>query len=129
MAHPNEDLLRKGFEAFAKGDIETVQGLFADDIVWHVGGNNQLSGDYKGKQEVVGWLAKNAELTGGTLKVEPHDILANDEHVVALITATGQREGKSLSDNACQVHHVSGGKVTEVWLHAGDQKAVDDFWS
>ena len=129
MGHPNEDLLRKGLEAFGRGDLDTVQSLFADDIVWHVGGNNQLSGDYKGKQEVLGWLAKNAELSGGTLKVEPHDILGNDEHVVALITATAQREGKSLRDNATQVYHVTDGKVTEVWLHAGDQKAVDDFWS
>ena len=129
MGHPNEDLLRKGFAAFGKGDLETVQGLFTDDVVWHVGGNNQLSGDYKGKAEVMGWLGKNMELSGGTLSVEPHDILGNDEHVVALITATAQRESMSLRDNACQVHHVAGGKVTEVWLHAGDQKAVDEFWS
>ena len=129
MGHPNEDLLRNAFAAFGTGDLETVQGVFTDDVVWHVGGNNQLSGDYKGKSEVMGWLGKNMELSGGTLKVEPHDILANDKHVVALITATAQREGMSFRDNACQVHHVSGGKVTEVWLHAGDQKAADEFWA
>lgn len=129
MAHPNEELLRKGLDAFGKGDLDTVQSLFADDIVWHVGGNNQLSGDYKGKQEVMGWLGKNAELTGGSLRVEPHDVLGNDEHAVALINVSAQREGKSLNDNAAQVCHISGGKLTEVWVHAGDQKAVDEFWS
>ncbi len=129
MAHPNEDLMRKGLEAFGKGDMETVQDLFADDIVWHVPGTSQLSGDYKGQGEVLGWLGKNAELSGGTLRTEVHDVLANDEHAVALFTVTAQREGKSLRDNACQVAHVSGGKVTESWIHAGDQQAVDDFWS
>lgn len=128
MAHPNEDLLRKGFEAFGKGDLDTVQGLFADDIVWHVPGNSQVSGDYKGQGEVMGWLGKNAELSGGTLRVEVHDILANDEHAVALFTVSAQREGKSLRDNAVQVAHISGGKVTESWTHAGDQQTVDEFW-
>ncbi len=129
MAHPNEEMLRKGIDAFGKGDLDTVQSLFADDIVWHVGGNNQLSGDYKGKQEVMEWLGKNAELSGGTLRVEPHDVLGNDEHAVALITVSAQRDGESLNDNAAQVCHVAGGKITEVWLHAGDQQAVDQFWS
>jgi ketosteroid isomerase-like protein len=128
MAHPNEELFRKGLDAFAKGDMDTLQSLFADDIVWHVGGNSQLSGDYKGQGEVMGWLGKNAELSGGTIRVEPHDVLANDEHGVALITVTAQRDGKSLRDNAVQVVHVSGGKVTESWLHAGDQQTVDAFW-
>jgi ketosteroid isomerase-like protein len=129
MAHPNEELVRKGFDAFAKGDLETVQSTFADDIVWHVPGSSQLSGDYKGQGEVLGWLGKNAELSGGTLKTEVHDILANDEHAVALFTITAQREGKSLHDNAVQIAHVSGGKVTESWIHPGDQQTVDDFWS
>ena len=33
MAHQNEDLLRQGFEAFSKGDMEGVAALFADDVV------------------------------------------------------------------------------------------------
>jgi hypothetical protein len=129
MAHPNEELLRKGFDAFGKGDLDGVKALFADDIVWHVPGSSQLSGDYKGQGEVMAWLGKNLELSGGTLKTEVHDVLGNDEHAVALFTITAQREGKSLHDNACQVVHVSGGKVTESWLHPGDQKTVDEFWS
>jgi hypothetical protein len=37
MAHPNEDLLRRGYEAFGAGDIDTVLGIFDHGIVWHVG--------------------------------------------------------------------------------------------
>ena len=129
MAHPNEDLIRSGFEAFATGDLEAIRGLFADDIVWHFPGTSPISGDYHGADEVLGWLGKNFELSGGTLKVEPHDVLANDDHVVALIRVTAQREGKSLDDNSVQVFHVQDGKATEVWLNPMDQQASDDFWS
>ena len=31
MAHPNEDLVRRGYEAFATGDMATLNELFADD--------------------------------------------------------------------------------------------------
>jgi ketosteroid isomerase-like protein len=129
MAHPNEELVRRGYDAFASGDMAVIDELMAEDIVWHFPGNSQVSGDFKGKAAVMSWLAKQAELSGGTLRVEPHDILANDEHGVALVRVTAQRGGKSLDDQSDQVFHISGGKVTESWINPTDQTATDDFWS
>ena len=129
MAHPNEDLLRRGYDAFGSGDMATIAGLFADDIVWHFPGRNPLAGDYKGRDEVLAFFAKSMEMAGGTLKVEVHDVLANDEHGVGLFRATGQRGTKRLADNGVNVFHIKDGKATEVWSHAGDPVAVDEFWS
>lgn len=129
MAHPNEDLIRRAFDAFGKGDMETLGGLFADDAVFHVPGKSSISGDYKGKDQIFGFFAKVMELTGGTFKVETHDVVANDEHAVALSTGTAEREGNRLSDNSAMVHHIQDGKIAEVWLHPGDQYAGDEFWS
>jgi uncharacterized protein len=129
LAHPNEDLVRRGFAAFGTGDIATLRELFADDIVWHVGGRSPITGDYKGKAEVLGFFAQLAERAGGTFRTDLHDVLANDEHVVALVKVTAEREGKTLKDNGAQVFHVHGGKVSETWFHPGDQYASDEFWS
>jgi ketosteroid isomerase-like protein len=129
MAHPNEDLVRRGFAAFGAGDMATLSELFADDVVWHAGGRNPLSGDYKGKDEVFGFFAKIAEGTGGTFRLDIHDLVVNDEHVVALLRSTGERQGKTLSDNGVQVFHVKDGHVTESWFHPSDQYAADEFWS
>ena len=129
MAHPNEDIVRRGFAAFGTGDIATLRELLADDTVWHVGGRSPITGDYKGKDEVLGFFAQLAERTRGTFRVDVHDVLANDHHVVALVKGTGEREGKTLNDNGAQVFHVQGGKVTEEWFHPGDQYANDEFWS
>jgi ketosteroid isomerase-like protein len=38
MAHANEELLRQGYEAFSKGDMEALAALFAHDVVWHTPG-------------------------------------------------------------------------------------------
>jgi ketosteroid isomerase-like protein len=129
MAHANEDLLRRGFDAFGRGDMAAIAELFADDIVWHSPGNSPLSGDYKGRDSVLALFGKIAELSGGTLKVEVHDILANDEHGVVLTRGTAQRGGKSLDDNGVQVFHLRDGKAVESWFHPGDQAAADRFWS
>jgi ketosteroid isomerase-like protein len=35
MGHPNEDLVRRGYDAFGSGDMQTLRELFHPDIVWH----------------------------------------------------------------------------------------------
>jgi uncharacterized protein len=128
MAHPNEDLIRKGYESFAVGDMAALSDLFADDIIWHAPGRNQLAGTLRGKEELFDYLKKFVELTGGTFKLEIHTVLADDEHVVVLARATGEREGRTLDDNGVQVFHVKNGKITEQWLYPGDVYAGDEFW-
>lgn len=120
--HPNEALIRKGYEAFADGDLETLRELFADDILWHVGGNARISGDYKGQEEVF-------ELTGGTMKLEEHDVLANDDDVVALVRGTAERDAKTFDQNEVHVMHVADGEVTEFWGFEEDQAAAAEFWA
>ncbi len=127
MAHPNEDLLRRGYDAFAKGDMDTLNELFADDVVWHSAGNNPLAGDYHGKQEVFGLFARLNELTD-SFEQELHDILANDEHAVALVRVRGSRGDRTMEQNAVHVFHMVDGKVKEYWLHNFDQAASDAFW-
>jgi uncharacterized protein len=129
MSHPNEDLLRKGYAAFGEGDIDTVMGLLADDIKWHVPGRGAVAGDYSGKEEVGAFFSKLVELTNGNFRLELHDVLANDDHGVVLVHATAQREGKSIEGNDVHVWHLSDGKATEHWAHPGDQYASDEFWS
>ena len=129
MAHPNEELVRKGYDAFSRGDMDTLRNIvFADNITFHIPGSNQLAGDYAGQEKVFGFLGKVMELTGGTFRPEVHDILANDEHAVALAGHTGQREGKSSNYRSVHVMHVRGGKIAEFWEHP-DQPAFDAFWS
>ncbi len=129
MAHPDEDLVRRAYEAFAAGDPDTIEGLLADDVEWHLPGDNPLAGDYRGKQQVLEVLARSTERSGGTLRVELHDLLANDQHTVALARLRAERQGRTLDDTTVQVFHVEGGEITSSWTHPFDQRHVDDFWS
>ena len=127
--HPNADLLRKGYEAFDKGDMAVLTNLFAENVVWHVPGNSPISGEHRGREAVFAAFAKTVELSGGSFKIELHDLLANDEHTVALTRATGSRQGKQLNSLDTDVYHMANGKVTEFWSFAEDQRLTDEFWS
>ena len=127
--HPNVALLRKGYEAFARGDIAAITDLFAEDMVWHVPGNNLISGEHKGRDAVFAVFAKTMELTGGTFKIDVHDIVANDEHTVSLTRASGSRQGKQLDLGGVDIYHIRNGKVTECWSFTEDQRLDDEFWS
>ena len=127
--HPNAALLRNGYAAFATGDMATLRELFADDIVWHVSGASPLAGDYNGREAVFAFFSRSTELSGGTLRIELHDVVANDEHAVALARETASRQGKRLNAREAHVYHVRNGKVTEFWSFAEDQRAEDEFWS
>ena len=127
--HPNAELLRKGYEAFDKGDMAVLTNLFAEDVVWHVAGTSPISGEHRGREAVFAAFAKTVELSGGSFKIELHDVLANDEHTVALTRATGSRQGRQLSSLDTDVYHMSNGKVTEFWSFAEDQRLTDEFWS
>ena len=127
--HPNLESARASYEAFAKGDMETVSANMSDDIVWHTAGNHILSGDYVGKEAVFGFFARLMEETGGNFKNEIHDLLANDEHVVALVIGTATRGDKTLEGRTVHVFHMEDGKLKEFWAFAEDQSVVDEFWS
>ncbi len=130
MAHPNEDLLRDGYAAFGRGDLDALQNqFFAADIRWHYPGQSPFGGDYEGIAQVLDWLGRTFEASGGTIRVELRDVLANDEHAVALVTTRAERAGKQLEDDNVQVFHIRDGKATEVWTYPSDLYAADAFWS
>jgi uncharacterized protein len=129
MAHPNEDLVRGGYEAFAKGAVETVMARFDEDIVWHIPGRSAIAGDYRGHQGDMEFFGKLMEMTGGTFRLDVHDLLASDDHVVALIRSTAERNGTTRTSNTAHVWHVSDGKATEFWGLSEQPYEDDDFWS
>ncbi len=128
MTHPNEDLLRRGYAAFASGDMETVQSIMADDIAWHIGGSSQISGDYHGHPEVLAFFGRVFEISGGTFRVDVHDVLANDEHGTVLVTAHGERDGHTMAAREVHIWHLADGKGTEFWGFIENPDEVDAFF-
>ncbi len=125
----NLEVARKAYAAFDTGDMQGVLDSMSDDIVWHFGGNNPLTGTYRGKDEVIGMMGRLLEETGGTFKVDVHDILANGVHGVALVNTSASRNGKTATGRAVHIwHDDEDAKTTEFWTIAENQEDFDALW-
>ena len=122
--HPNVATTRAGIEAFVKGDIATLTGMIADDVVWHAPGNNQYAGTLNGKEETMARMGRLAQ-DGVAISFDIHDVVGNDEHVVAMVEATFTKGSNSARGRMVQVFHVRDGQMREFWAFSEDQAAVD----
>ena len=122
-------VVRRGYEAFNSGDIETLKGLFAPDAVYRVGGSGGLAGVKQGQEEILAYLGELFSQSGGTVKVELQDLIAGERHTVALQSAQAQRNGQSLEQQGALVFTLRDGKVTEVNEFQEDTAKASEFWS
>ena len=124
--HPNVARIRDMYAAFAKGDLAALNDVFAEDLLWHEGGRNQISGDYRGREAVFGLFGRAMEVTQGSFHFDLHAVLADDEHGVALLAISASRDGRSAKVNAVDVMHLRDGKVVEIWTVPADQYVFDE---
>ena len=126
----NEDTVRQGYEAFGRGDMDTLRSIMQPDVIQSVPGNNKVSGDHKGVDSVLGYYATLFDLTGGTLKAELQTATAKGaDTVVAVHRLSAQREGKSYDRDETLTFTFAGGKISRLDEEHGDQAAFDDFFS
>lgn len=110
MAHPNEDAVRRAYDAFDKGDLDTLKGLVAADVTWHEAGNPE---PIRGREAV---LQRAAAAAGLETDIDVHAILADDDHVVTLLRARLRKpNGEEVSYPVVEVAHVRDGMLTERW--------------
>jgi len=108
--------VRQAFDAFGRGDLQTVGDTFTEDAVWHGRGSTKFGKDFKGRHATMANIMEYAQ-TFQDIKQDIHDILASDSHVAALVTATVSRNGKTYQDQQVFLFHVNdAGKVTEAWI-------------
>jgi ketosteroid isomerase-like protein len=121
MAHPNADLVRRGYEAALAGDMVTFGEMIADDAKWHWPAAPG-PGDVLGKEAVIAMLSEPMP-EGVSWDSEIHAVLADDEHAVALIKNTVVHNGETIQNDVVQIYHVAGGRVTEAWVAPVDPAA------
>jgi len=129
MGASNASTIRKAYDDFANRNISAVFDVFDAGITWQVSGHSPLSGVYAGHEQVGGFFGRTMELSGGTFSIDVHNVLAEDDLVVALVTVNAQRNGVSASFPEVHVWRVQNGKVTQFREYQGDEQREDQFWS
>jgi len=116
----NVEIVKKGYAAFAAGDLETALSTLDDNIEWVVPGQSKLGGTYRGKAEVTEFLGKLAEKSFTTA---PSRFLADDDVVVVLTQTTAGGESAPAAD----VYTFRDGKAVKA-QNFGDTAMQERIW-
>jgi uncharacterized protein len=113
----NVEHIKKGYEAFAAGDVETLMSLLDDNIEWIQPGDSAVSGTYHGKGELGDMLSRLAEKSP---TITPRRFLADGDMVVVLSDTTAG--GEAAQD--AEVYTLRDGKTVRAQLY-GDTAMME----
>ena len=122
------EVIRRGYAAFSAGDLATLTELFTDDAVWHVPGSGSLSGTKHGRDEILSFFGELMTRSDGTLVVTLDDVVAGDNHTVALNRNQATRDAHTLEQNAVIVFQLRDGRVADARQFFDDTAKNDEFW-
>jgi ketosteroid isomerase-like protein len=113
----NIEVIKKGYEAFSAGDVDTVMSSTDDNIEWVEPGESAISGTYHGKDELGEYFTRLGEKS---LTVKPLRFLADGDMVVVLGETTVGGETTPSAD----VYTLRDGKTVRAQLY-GDTAMME----
>ena len=120
----NMATVRRFYAAGPAADDHDRYPFASPDIVWHVPGDNRVSGEYRGADAVFETMpARMQPLDRWELDV--HEVMGNADLVVATVGIRGTRHGRSVETTGAHVFRLLDGRIVEAWGFADDQPGLD----
>jgi ketosteroid isomerase-like protein len=130
MGHPERIALVRRFYAAGPADDDSARSEFAEpDIVWHVPGENPVSGRYQGFQEVFNEIGRRMQPLD-VWTVDVTQVMANEDLVVGVVEVAARRGSHHIVSRGAHVFRFSDrGLIAEVWGFLENQAGLDDLLS
>lgn len=129
MTHPNAKILEKIYASFAKGDLASMLAECADNCTFQLAGKSQLAGKFSKQNFGTDFLQKMQELSGQTLSLEVHDILASDRHGVVLASEKLTRKGEAVQLRTVHVWRFENGRPVAWYEYPRDLYQFDSLFT
>jgi len=122
------ELVKRGYEAWNKGDRSWVLEHMAPDVEWITPPEDPDPGTYRGHQGVEQFWAQ-WQAAVGQLRFEPEEVAAVGDHVVvtARRMGKGKHSGLEVSDRVIQVFTFEGEKCVRVHEYYDRDAALRDL--
>jgi uncharacterized protein len=126
--HPNAVMLYEAHNAFKAGDVDALFSKMAEDVIWHMPGDNVLAGSYHGKAEIL----RNFGMLQAAVDAywaHPLDYFGSDDHVVLMAEVRARKGDRTLQTKECMTWRVEDGKLKECWHMCVEPEKWDAFFS
>src|SRR5579864_2305388 len=108
--------IREAYDKLNQGDFAGTADFFAEDGIWH----GFLIGEVKGRPAIKAAWERLKSLNASW---ELHDVLANDDHVIALHELTVKKGDKTAHAKQVMVGHLNAdGQIRELWTITNPQE-------
>jgi ketosteroid isomerase-like protein len=115
---------------YAGGPEAPLRALLADDVAWHVPGNNAIAGTYAGVDAVLAYMARRCDLADRTFRMHPRDVLTGDGDAVAALTdGEAVIDGRRWTWSTVGLYRFHGYLLGACRLLALAQAAFDRVWA
>lgn len=126
--HPNATATRSAYEAVARGEMEALVSVLANDIVWHES-TPGFEGTYHGRDQALALLGQMFEELGmEVLDMSIEHVLADDSHATVLLESTVRARGRRLTSRYVDVYRMRDGTAIEHWHLPFDPRAEEEFF-
>lgn len=116
-------------KALAVADLDGFVKLWDPDGVWTHSGHSQISGPHSGHWEIAEMVRIAVEVSGGTLRVQPIELVAASENsVLCYFQLDAERPGAAIHQNGFQRWVVRNAKVESLDTVYCDQDEIDEFF-
>ena len=125
----NVQIVKDGFAAFGRGDMQGLLALFAEDIEWIVPGEGwPLAGTYRGHAGVADFFQKDIEMLEISF-LEPREFVAQGDRVLVVGFSRGRVKAtnRAFEHNWVFAFTVRNGKVTNVREYIDTLALAQDF--
>ena len=126
----NTETVRRGFKAFASGDMQTLNSLFHEDAEFHtVPAGVVKEAHCRGRGAIFEMFALLKKETNGTFAPRAVTHAASGDEVFVRSEATGERNGHKLTIDEVLLFRLAGGRVKDVRVYINDPPEYMRAWS
>jgi uncharacterized protein len=92
MTHERVELVRAGYAAFNRGELDAILDRVADDVTWEVLDEFPEKGPLQSKQGILSFWQSWAE-TFSEFRAEIEEIVDAEDHIVVVMHVSGRGHG------------------------------------
>ena len=120
MRESNAEIVRRGFEAAARGDVDTVAALLDENVYWGAPGHE---GGCQNREQALRWMSEGIARGIHVDVVEAREL--TDGRVLLVLQRATPRDGESEPpDPHGQIVSFRDGKITEMVVYPTAEEAL-----